>query len=188
MKSKHQLIGLKGLAGSGKDTVRSILEDIGYVGMAFADPIRAMLRELLTNNGISDQYIDSREFKEAIIPELGVSYRQMAQTLGTEWGRSLHPEFWLKLTGTYMDDIAGDFDGARKAHFVISDVRFPNEAAWVRARGGLVWHVNRPDAAPVRQHASETEMLDIPHDLVINNTGSVADLQQAVLLAIVGVS
>jgi predicted ATPase len=90
-----KIIGLTGPAGSGKDAVRDILEDLGLIGFAFADPIRNMIRGLLTDNGLSDDWMDDRNLKERIIPALGVSYRQMAQTLGTEWGRGLRSDFWL---------------------------------------------------------------------------------------------
>lgn len=183
MKSKPIIIGLSGYAGTGKDTVREILENAGFVGFAFADPIRSMLRELLTSNGISDQFIDDREFKEQIIPEIGVSYRQMAQTLGTEWGRMLQPDLWLRLAGAYMADVERNTWNDTSA-FVISDVRFVNEAAWVRAHGGMIWRVIRPGTTPVRQHISEQELTLFDADHTIINDGGLEDLHLAVLQAV----
>lgn len=177
------IIGLSGYAGTGKDTVRQMLEDAGFVGFAFADPIRSMLRELLTSNGISDEYMDSREFKEAIIPELGVSYRHMAQTLGTEWGRALQPDFWLRLATAYMGDVKRN-SWNDSLHFVISDVRFSNEAAWVREHGGVIWHVMRPGTSPVRDHISEREISLFDADRAIMNSGSLEELRTQVLEAI----
>jgi hypothetical protein len=174
------LIGITGLAGSGKDTVRSILEDAGYSGFAFADPMRSMLRELLTGSNIDDKYMDSREFKEAIIPELGVSYRQMAQTLGTEWGRVLKPDFWLKLATSYL---YGQMDAGGNA-FCISDVRFDNEANWVRNHDGIIWRVERPGTEPVHAHSSEQGAHTIKPDLVIYNVGTVGDLYNQVSAAL----
>ena len=183
MKSKPIIVGLSGYAGTGKDTVRDILESAGFVGFAFADPIRSMLRELLTSNGISDQFIDSREFKEQIIPELGVSYRQMAQTLGTEWGRSLQHDFWLRLASAYMADVERNTWNDTTA-FVISDVRFSNEAAWVREQGGVIWRVLRPGTTPVRSHISEQELTLFDADQTIINGGGLEELNLAVLQAV----
>ncbi len=170
------IIGLTGFAGSGKDTVRQMLEEQGFVGLAFADPIRQMLRELLTSNGISDDWMYERGLKEAAIPELGVSYRQLAQTLGTEWGRSLDPQFWLRLAGAHMDSLTEEGE----THFVISDVRFANEAQWVRERGGQIWRIDRPGLEPVRAHPSEHAILGIQVDQVIDNSGDLDHLADRV--------
>ena len=174
------LIGLTGHAGSGKDTVRNIMETEGFVGLAFADPIRAMVRELLTSNGIDDAYLDERALKETIIPELGVSYRHMAQSLGTEWGRNLQKDFWLRLAGAFLRDQTD----AGETHFVISDVRFTNEADWVKRQGGQIWRIHREGLASVRPHVSESGVDSIKPHRTIHNNGSTADLAEAVALAI----
>jgi len=173
------IIGLTGYAGTGKDTVRALLEEHGFDGLAFADPIRAMLRQMLRSTGITEAYMDDRDFKEAIIPELGVSYRHMAQTLGTEWGRNLQPDFWLSLAGAYMADVQ-DSAIPNIPNFVLSDVRFANEADWVRARGGVIWHIQRSAATPVRPHVSESEVGHIASDLTIYNNGTLGELRYAV--------
>jgi hypothetical protein len=174
------IIGLAGPAGSGKDTVRHILElSHDFAGLAFAEPIRAMVRELLTSNGCSDDYITNRELKETPIPGLGVSARHMMQTLGTEWARKcLAEDFWLKLAATYMADLRGQ--GYRQ--FVISDVRFANEAEWVRAQGGEIWMIERPGLQPVRQHVSECVQFSV--DQMLRNDGTLADLERATLNAL----
>lgn len=181
MATPLRLIGLVGYADTGKDTVRQQLEqEHHFVGLAFADPIRQMLRTLFTSNGIDEKYMDEREFKEATIGELltthPISYRQMAQTLGTEWGRSLSPDFWTCMAGAYIAD--------QRQHgerlFVISDVRFVNEAQWIKNAGGELWRIHRPSATPVRPHSSETEIEHISADVLISNAGSLEDLWMAV--------
>ena len=174
------LIGLTGHAGSGKDTVRAFMEQEGFVGLAFADGIRGMLRKLLTSAGIDDACIDERTLKEAIIPEVGVSYRHMAQSLGTEWARNLHPDFWLRIAARYL---AGQMN-AGETHFVISDVRFTNEADWVKRQGGQIWRIHREGLAGVRPHVSESGIDNIKPTRTIHNNGSTADLAEAVALAI----
>lgn len=181
-KNKIKLIGLTGYAGTGKDTVRKILEEHGFIGLAFADPIREMLRTLMQGAGICSGYMDDRALKEEIIPHLGVSYRHMAQTLGTEWGRSLQPDLWLRLAGRNMDSYigAGELLSDIPVRFVVSDVRFEDEADWIRERGGVIWQINRPGATPVRAHASEEGIAQIKPDMVINNTGNMFHLRMAV--------
>lgn len=174
------IIGLAGRAGSGKDSVRSILEmHAHFAGLAFAEPIRGMLRELFNTNGVSDEYITDRALKETPIPGLGVSYRHMAQTLGTEWGRQcMGADFWLNIAGAYLADLKAQ--GYER--FVVSDVRFANEAAWVRAQGGVVWRVERPGLDSVRAHVSEAQ--DFEADAVLDNSGTVRQLYDRVLAAL----
>lgn len=176
MTTPTTIIGLCGPAGSGKDTVRSLLEQhYDFAGLAFAEPIRGMLRELFASNGISEEFIDDRALKEAPIPALGTSYRHLAQTLGTEWGRQcMGADFWLNIAGAYLADLKAQ--GYER--FVVSDVRFANEAAWVRAQGGVVWRVERPGLASVRAHVSEAQ--DFEADAVIDNNGTVQQLYKTV--------
>lgn len=91
-------------------------------------------------------------------------------------GRSLHTDFWTRTAGAYIDD-ANQQPGTFNASFVVSDVRFANEAQWVRERGGVIWRVERSAAVPVRAHASEAEIYHIHADAVVDNNGSIDDLQ-----------
>ncbi len=174
-----KLIGLTGLAGVGKDTVAACLNmHHGFWPIALADPIRAMLEALLEDVQAPLEYIHARELKERAIPGLGLSYRRLAQTLGTEWGRqTLGGNLWLDIAHKKVDAIQrGDTHGG----VVITDVRFNNEAEWIHTMGGQVWRIHRHSAAPVRPHASEN---GIPAGLVnvdIYNNGSIAELQQQV--------
>jgi hypothetical protein len=175
MTTKPHIIGLMGLAGVGKDTVRQILEEEhGYQGIAFADPIREMLTELLSMAGTDRAYMHRRDLKEATIPELGTSYRHLAQTLGTEWGRSISPDFWVRVTANRI--------GRMKPNicWVFSDVRFPNEVEFIRECLGVIWRIERAGIDPVRNHASETHAQTMPADRVIDNNGTLDDLWSTV--------
>lgn len=170
-----RLIGLTGLAGSGKDTVRGLLERFhGYTGMAFADPLRGMLASLLQSAGHSPTWMVDREMKEREIPNLGTSYRHLAQTLGTEWGRYIDPDLWVKIAASKITNTS---PGGRH---VISDVRFANEVAWIKNQGGLIIRIIRPGVEPVRSHVSESNVNDLDWDYTILNKGSIDDLRNAV--------
>lgn len=164
------LIGITGRARSGKDTVANfIVAAIGGYRYSFADPIRAMLVPLGVD--MSDPYWQAR--KEEPIPALGVSPRRMMQTLGTEWGRQLiNPDLWLIMA---HQRLLGNGPG-----MVVSDVRFENEAAWIRKHGGRIIHVIRPDTKAVEAHASEDgiEMQDA--DARLFNSGTLEELQLSV--------
>lgn len=179
--TKPLLIGLTGYAGSGKDTVREILEQQhGIDGLAFADPIRDMLSALFDTCGVGDEWMTQRDLKERDIPAIGASYRKMAQLLGTEWGRAIDPDFWLKIAGAKI----AMYQKYDSQGVVISDVRFPNEAAWIKEQGGVIWHILRPGIDPVRAHASEALIKDLPYDYVIDNRGSIEDLGHSVGMAL----
>ena len=160
------LIGIAGRARSGKDTVANfIVAAIGGYRYSFADPFRAMLVPLGVD--MSDPYWQAR--KEEPIPALGVSPRRMMQTLGTEWGRQLiNPDLWhIMAHQRLLQNGPGT---------VISDVRFDNEAAWIRKHGGRIIHVFRPDTKAVEAHASEDgiEMQDT--DVRLFNSGTLEEL------------
>jgi hypothetical protein len=168
--SQPPIIGIAGRARSGKDTVANfIIAAIGGYRYSFADPIRAMLAPLGVD--MNDPFWQER--KEEPIPALGVSPRRMMQTLGTEWGRQLiHPDLWIIMAHQRLLSSGPGM--------VVPDVRFENEAAWVRKHGGRIIHVIRPDAKVVEAHASEDgiEMLD--SDVQLLNSGTLEELQLSV--------
>lgn len=179
------LIGLIGQAGSGKDTVAKLLlqhwQRAGHLSVltAFADPIRAMCRDFLLHAGVQEpeRFLFDRALKEAIIPEIGVSYRHLAQTLGTEWGQQcIGRDVWIRS----LDHRLQRYCARKVTHFVIPDVRFTVESDWLRSQGGVIWRIDRPGVAPVRQHVSESESAHISSHRVILNDGTLADLEQAV--------
>jgi hypothetical protein len=170
-----KIIGLTGPAGSGKDTVRQMLEQNHHcTGLAFADPMRAMLAPLLDLCGVGNEWMTQRELKELPIPGLGQSYRVLAQRLGTEWGRSIDPDFWVKVAAASMAEVM-NIKGPNTV-FVISDVRFDNEAQWVKDHGGVIWHIHRPAAQAVAAHQSENGIRPELVDLNILNKYTLREL------------
>jgi len=169
------LIGLVGTAGAGKDTAANhLVSTHGYSALALADPLKEMLRTLLDEANVDRCYADHRDLKEVGIGGLcGLSFRQLAQRLGTEWGRAISPDFWLRV-------LERRIDAADLWPIVITDVRFPNEAEWVRAHGGVVWRLTRPQAAPAHAHVSEQMPDQISADEEIDNSGSLLELHQQI--------
>lgn len=170
-----KLIGIAGVAGSGKDTVADFLkEHNNFKSVAFADPIRAGMRAMA---GLKDKHFQ-HPTKEFILPEFGKSPRQMMQTLGTEWARnSVHQDFWLIIAGKEVDKIHKQAYNA-----AITDVRFENEAAWVRKNGGIIWHIRRGGAGTEHVHASEAGIAFVEGDEEIDNNGTLEDLYRQVVL------
>ena len=63
---------------------------------------------------------------------------------------------------------------------IIKDVRFENEAAFLRTHHGKIWHIVRPDVLKVKAHSSELGINKSPEDIVIVNDGSLSDLKMHV--------
>ena len=175
---KPQIIGLCGSAGAGKTTVAKILmDDYSFVRTRFAEPMKAMIRALLTFAGFEpndiEQMVDGN-LKEKAFPELNFKSPRFAmQTLGTEWGREyLGTDIWVDLTMRNVRELIHDVH----ASVVIDDVRFPNESKAIKKAGGKVLRVMRDhDPIPGADHKSETQLIEF--DGCILNTGSIADLK-----------
>lgn len=172
--NKLPLIGITGKAGVGKDTAGAHLAQAhGFDRYAFASPIKRMLGVL----GLCEEHFSDHATKEAVIPAFGCSYRHLAQTLGTEWGRSIHPHFWLQMAKLryYGLDRSGDAYG-----LVITDVRFENEAEWIREEGGRVVHITGRETTvegAAAEHVSEAGIkVDYLRDYFVRNTGDLQHL------------
>jgi len=164
------LIGLTGRAGAGKSTVADYLcAQHGFEELSFATPLKQglclMLRELGT---VLDDF-DDPERKRRPIPELGRTPRELLQTLGTEWGREqVSAEIWVRILARRLAALT------YAPAVVISDVRFENEARWVRDQGGKIWAILRASAsAPPAAHRSEIGLLPNLIDKFLMNDGDI---------------
>ncbi|WP_431494847.1 deoxynucleotide monophosphate kinase [Pseudomonas brassicacearum] len=166
------LIGIAGRARSGKDTAaQHLVNNHGFQAYAFADPLRDGLMHMLN---LSPCDLDD-EKKEQPISWLGKSPRELMQLLGTEWGRDMvHPDLWMLLAEQNLDLIARTHDTAKG--FVVTDLRFNNEADFIRKRGGVVVHMDRATAPTVAAHSSENGIWAAPGDLWLPNDGTFDEL------------
>lgn len=166
------IIGLAGRAGAGKNTVADCLCELmpGARQIAFADPLRRIAADLY---GLHPHQLTDRDAKEAVIPQWGLSPRQILQRLGTEVGRQIHPETWTR----YLERQVRAEPGVE---WIVTDVRMPNEVDTIERLGGVVWWVERPGAGTRHAHATESELN--PHDFSysVANDGDLSDLRRAV--------
>lgn len=166
-----EIIGLCGYARSGKDEVAKVLKELGgYERISFADPIRSAiytLNPMITENGLRIQnLVDTLGWEHVKVQYTEI--RRLLQIFGTEVAREQWSDsFWVDLAFSKMED-----DGK----YVITDVRFPNEAAAVAAHGGELWRISRPGVGPVNNHASDNFIEQIDVMVVIENDGTLEDL------------
>lgn len=179
------LIGIYGKARSGKDTAADYLaKRHGLMKYAFAEPIKQMLTACFGNHFYEGD-------RSGICPETGKSYREMMQTLGTEWGcNMMHPDLWVRMAASKwqgVKDVMGSMSeegrGAYKGYkgMIISDVRTRSEAKWVRSAGGVVIELyGRGTEVPVGipGHISEAGLKPWEVDMGLNNGGSLEQLYE----------
>ena len=183
MPSTDQMIlGLTGPMGSGKDTVADWLQlNHLMTRYAFADPLKAMTAALIEFTQTKhikpdpNAYVRDRDLKDTPTPYLAnQTPRRIMQMLGTEWGReTVDPDFWVYIMASRIERHMGTrVWHTLKRGIVFTDVRFPNEAAFIHQLGGTVARVERPGHEP-SAHASEQPL---PADMVVQNDGTIDDL------------
>ncbi len=162
-----KLIGLCGLAGSGKTTASKYLfHERGFWRVPFAGPLKSMLHAA----GLSEDHTDGA-LKEVPCDILGGNTpRRAMQLLGTEWGRSLSEDLWVNLWRIKADHLLGCGDPV-----VADDIRFANEAEAVRDMGGLVILVRRP-GLDLKAGGHASEALALTWDIEVINDGTPEEL------------
>ncbi len=177
------IIAITGRKRSGKDTIADyLISKHNFSRYGFADPIREISKVIF---GWTEDWIVNN--KETIDPYWGISYRQFAQDVGTEYMQyglgSRFPEF-LKTNGrsVWVKRFLKIYEDEKvKSNWVLSDCRFPHETIPIRKHGGIVIRVIRPDKEDTSDlHASEIEQENIIPDYTLINNAGIKDLERAV--------
>ena len=163
------LIGLTGKACSGKSTIAQHLVDRHHFArISLADPIRNGIAAMFP---IPTNCLIDRDLKEQ--PHLalcGKSPREAMQTLGTEWGRRMIGDnIWLHVA-QHKIDYTKDIETIRG--IVVDDIRFENEADWIRNQGGEIWHVRRyenPNGTQIKHESENGVSYEISEMELFNN-------------------
>ena len=171
------LIGVYGRARSGKDTAADYLAaKMSLSKYAFAEPLKQMLKSVF-----GDHFHNGD--REQICKEAGLSYRQLMQLLGTEWGRNqVNPQLWVNLVAKRWDWVKEGSPGyngildvetrcSLTKGMILSDVRFDSEAEWIKSQGGVIIEVTRPDleAIGISGHQSEQGINPALTDITVKN-------------------
>ena len=206
------VVGLSGYKQAGKDSVADILvRDYGFTKMAFADPIKEMVRDLdpligwsidgcceecfeppepmylsdLYSYGWTDQMIKDSEYGDEV--------RRIWQRFGTEVFRAEDEDFWVARAYKALRETTAD-------RVVFTDVRFENEAEmiyelrqthwdgneWTASTiSSSLWRIHRePGPDHVRDiHESEQMIGMLGEEVTILNKGTLQDLEEPVAIA-----
>jgi len=177
------IIGVSGKIGSGKDTFADILIEhmkseynITFENKKYAYNLKKIV-SILTGLPMEDVF--SREGKLKFLPEWNMTVGEMQQKLGTEAIRNnIHQDAWvLSLFGTYDES----------KYWVITDVRFKNEAKIIKEKGGIIVRLNgdpmksKTNDNRNMEHPSEIELDDYDgFDYVFDNVSPIDNLKRFV--------
>lgn len=172
------IIGLTGKKRSGKDTVAEYLvKNHGFIRIGFADALKNACKEIF--NLSDNQLYGTEEEKERPDEYWKHSAREILQKVGTELFRNELPkhlsnisnDIWIRVVDKKIKDLLA----AGHNKIVISDVRFENEAEYIKNSGGIIIKLNRPSLS-ADSHSSEKNIDNIIADNTINNTSTLEEL------------
>ncbi len=183
------IIGLSGYAKSGKDTVAEIIREIQpekWQIKKFSGKLKTIASIML---GIPEYMFENQDFKSEILGEewwknYGDFYHQTTvrdflQLLGTDAIRNgLHTNAWVN--ALMADYKPRKMDQYSPSNWIVTDVRFPNEAEAIKDRGGVIIRIDRPGVEPVNAHPSEIALDNWDFDYKIANVSDLPALKQTV--------
>jgi Dephospho-CoA kinase len=168
-----KIVAFTGKRGSGKDTAAKTLIGAGYKLMAFAEPLREILKIVY---GLTDEELNDTVLKEKVLERFPWrSPRDLMTTIGTQGFRDLiHQETWVRALErrALQHELVG-----------VTDLRFLTEEAMLKENNAVIIRIinpNRKDDDDTSKHRSETEMDSIIATHEIINDGTIEELHAKV--------
>jgi len=175
------IVGITGKMGAGKDTAAGFLQELGFQSYSLATPLKK-IGEVFGFE--KEELYGTQEDKLKINSLWGISGRTFLQKFGTDICRDFLPTIlptmdkpWIKLFQK----------NCKQGKFVLSDIRFLDEASSVRSLNGIIVRCIRTNELKVFErenegkgdekkeakeealHPSEMELEKISSDFTINN-------------------
>lgn len=176
-----KVIAICGPKRSGKDTISSILKASDYTNIKISSELKNCCKLLF---GLSDEQLETDD-KDKIDSTWNCKPRELMQFIGTDVMQfhiqrvvpHIGRTFWINKTVEKIKFV--------QTPVVISDLRFIHEYELLKRTFGedlKVWKVDRPciKTDKTSNHCSELEWKDIPHDVFLNNNGTISDLKAQV--------
>lgn len=183
------IVGIGHVKEVGKDTAAAALvRDLGFRRDSFADDLKKLALAIdplivpepeTVNVRVGQAHLAwlvrqsgwehvKKNYKEA---------RRFLQNLGNEMREMFGNDIWIRRVAWRAGERE---DLLPEGDVVIPDVRYLNEAEWIKSVGGLLIKINRPGKV-AEGHVSETQLADFPWDFEIENDGDVVQLEQTIV-------
>lgn len=159
------IIGFTGKARSGKNTSADLLRGLAITNIkeiAFADLMKSFAEKAFG--------WDLKTMDKDVPADNGVVPREFLQHFGTEYMR----EKWLDTV--WVDVVERQLSEADDVLYIITDVRFNNEAEMIKRRGGYIIEVVRSEQSNM-SHKSENGIRPDLIDYTISNNATLLDLE-----------
>jgi len=202
------IIGINGYSNSGKDTVGIIIQYLKCINkenVSIEEAIKnyedyeewleekseweirkfaGKLKDIASHlTGIDIEDFEDQEFKKTNLgPEWDMTVREFLQKLGTDALRTgLHDNVWVNaLMADYKPIEYGDDEQPHLPNWIITDVRFPNEAQVIKDKGGIIIRIDRPGVKPINNHPSEVGLDHWNFDYRIANVSGIFELKESI--------
>lgn len=186
-----QIIGFIGKKNSGKTTACNIIRGLvgGVIQHNFKDALVAELREnfpgllgeMCRVYDVAMPYKDGHLWTvDDLFKEKPPLMRFLMQEYGTEVRRGDRDDYWVAQWVNGLPPIGGGF-------VLVDDVRFRNEAAAVKSRGGILIRLVRKDIRGTDKHQSEVEQDSIQADYTIESGWGEEALLESELIKILDI-
>ena len=201
-----KVVGLVGRKRSGKDTVADVFEKLGWYRTSFA---KALYKEVSEAFKVEVSKLQGHETKEVAwlkledcqdleflelakalarvsvldkgdslgiesedLVNFKLSPRRILQWWGTEYRRKDDTFYWVR-------KLSEELAARKPKHVIISDIREPHEAAYVKRTDGYLIAVIRPELVDdaTSSHSSEKNLEHIGVDGKLFNTSSIEHLR-----------
>ena len=186
---KHiKIIGITGKAGSGKDTVANyFVSSKNYIQLTFGGAVKDIV-QIITGwprEMIEGQTPESRNLRETIVhPNYNMTCRQLMQFVGTDLFRNnLDPNIWVNIVHDKIKKIISDGNGNENGNgngnirgIIVSDVRFDNEAQFIKSIGGIIIKINRGSVDNANSGHQSERGISIECEYIVENNNTIDEL------------
>lgn len=151
------ILGLSGKKRSGKSTLGRALTALWFWEVAFADALKELAADLL---GLSVKDLEGYKTREVMLIMAGrgktLNVRELLQRLGVGARCALGKDVWINAVRGRITDLYAEahYSGQKDCNIVITDVRFPDEVAFIKKMEGKIIRLNRRESLETRHHFS----------------------------------